>query len=63
MPADADTLRLQARLAAAGEDFGTAIGLMSEARTRAGESWTDEDEQMLEEWQQVAAGPADATKN
>ena len=62
-PADADILRLQARLAAATDDFGNAVGLMSEARTRAGESWTDADEQLLTTWQQAAAELAEAETN
>jgi tetratricopeptide (TPR) repeat protein len=53
-PADADTLRLQARLAAANGDIGNAVTVMSEARTRAGESWTEDDDALLAAWQQAA---------
>jgi tetratricopeptide (TPR) repeat protein len=53
-PADADILRLQARLAAATGDHRNAVAVMSEARTRAGESWASEDDEMLAAWQKAA---------
>ncbi|MEJ2127629.1 MAG: winged helix-turn-helix domain-containing protein [Woeseiaceae bacterium] len=62
-PADADIQRLQARLAAAGGNFDDAVSLMSEARTRAGESWTDKDEQMLAGWHQALADLAEGAEN
>jgi Flp pilus assembly protein TadD len=49
-PADADMLRLQARLAAVSGDTESAIELMSEARIRAGEKWRAEDDELLENY-------------
>ena len=58
-PADAEILRLQARLAAATGDHRSAVTLMSEARTRAGESWSSEDDERLAMWQQAADAASD----
>ncbi len=53
-PTDADVLKLRAWLAAESGDAGEAEELMSDARTRAGETWTDEDETVLESYRLAA---------
>ena len=57
-PADADMLRLQARLAAVGGDTESAIELMSEARIRAGEKWRAEDDELLESYRTRLPNPS-----
>jgi DNA-binding winged helix-turn-helix (wHTH) protein/tetratricopeptide (TPR) repeat protein len=53
-PMDWDVLKLRARLAAESGDPATAVELMSEARTRAGESWSSDDEHQLTTYRETA---------
>ena len=53
-PADADVLKLQARLAAIHGDVDQAIQLMSDARTRAGEKWRSADDEKLQAYRDRA---------
>jgi DNA-binding winged helix-turn-helix (wHTH) protein/tetratricopeptide (TPR) repeat protein len=46
-PTDADTGRLHARMAAAAGNYIAAASVMRGARSRAGESWTEADEELL----------------
>jgi DNA-binding winged helix-turn-helix (wHTH) protein/tetratricopeptide (TPR) repeat protein len=54
-PADAELLRLQARLAAISGKPREAARLMADARIRAGERWTADDDQQLASYQAAAS--------
>lgn len=56
-PNDADTGRLNARMAAAAGDFEAAANAMQGARSRAGEGWTADDEELIT-YYQASAGQA-----
>ena len=49
-PANAELLRLQARLAAANGDADAAVRLMTEARLLAGETWQKSDDVLLDDY-------------
>ena len=51
---DPDVMVLQARLAAYDEQPGEALRLMTDARTNAGEAWSDDDEALLETYRRAA---------
>ncbi len=57
-PADADVLKLQAQLAALRDQPAAAIEFMNAARSSAGETWQDSDDQVLESYRDAVAAMA-----